>query len=368
MSSGGRLVQIVPHAPGEAGGVGDFARQLAGRLQELHGITSVFLSAAPINSSRTADGFEVLSPLRDVFGKIDSSLAFLLHYVNYGYHPQGVPIWLPALLRRMQKSRGKRLLTVFHELYAAGSWRQSAFWLRPVQKHLVRVIARLSAVSMVTNETHRAQLRQLARGAHIIVQPVPSNFGEPSISSAELAGRDPHRWVICGGSELIERSLATFRRNATFIPTAYSPRELLVVGGADRKTIRASLAAIRDMRTHYYPHVEARVATQILSSCTFAWIDYFHDAKVPLATILKSTVFAAYCAHGVIPVFPHNGSPVYLGRDILSGPFFVNQSEQKLPSEPERVAVAQELHHFYEQNASTRRLAQTVATALGPQS
>ena len=45
-------------------------------------------------------------------------------------------------------------------------------------------------------------------------QPVMSNFGEPSLTETDLAGRDPHRWLICGGIELLERSLRSFVETA----------------------------------------------------------------------------------------------------------------------------------------------------------
>lgn len=364
MSEAG-LGQIVPRAPGDAGGVGDFARQLATHLRDLHGVATTFLSAAPTESAHTTEGFAVLSPLRNVFYRIDPSLDLLLHYVNYGYDRRGIPFWLPALLAKRQKAGRSRLVTVFHELYAAGSWRQSAFWLRPLQKHLVRAIAKLSSRSIVTNETHRAQLQRLVPETEIIVQPVPSNFGEPNISENELAARDPHRWVICGGNELLKRSLTSLLQNVSLIPQACAPRELYVVGGVEQREIRALLARFPDRQTHYLPDVESAAAAEILSSCAFAWLDYFHDPSVPMATILKSTVFAAYCAHGVIPVFPHGGSPIHLGQESLSGPYFLNGGETNLPSESERAAVAYRLHSFYQQHASARKLALTVANALG---
>jgi hypothetical protein len=86
--------------------------------------------------------------------------AILLHYVNYGYDPRGIPLWLPRVLRYLKSSRP--LLTIFHELYARGSWRQSAFWLRPLQMWLARSIARLSDRAMVSSELSRDQLLQLA--------------------------------------------------------------------------------------------------------------------------------------------------------------------------------------------------------------
>lgn len=364
MRNGGKLLQIIPDAPNHRGGVGDYSRQLACRLQEVHGITSTFVSAAATKSSMTADGFKILSPLRDVSRIIDSPSALLLHYVNYGYDPRGVPIWLPSLLCRLQKVCGGRLVTVFHELYATGSWRQSAFWLRPVQMHIARNIAGLSASSIVSSETQRAQLEWLAPGVSALVQPVASNFGEPSFSCAELVKRDPHRWIICGGTELIARSLISFQKNAPFVAAPYSPRELFIVGGAERKKIHVKLGG-HDIRTYYYPKIEAKTASAILSTCAFAWIDYFHQPGVPMATVLKSTTFAAFCAHGVIPVFPHSGSPIRLHEDRLPGPFFVTHSEQNLPSEMERALVAQSIYEWYCHNASSFHLAETVASAIG---
>ena len=222
MSASGRLLQIVPRAPDDCGGVGDYARQLARRLQELHGITSTFVSAAPTSSSTAIDGFEILSPLRAFSAIINPPPALLMHYVNYGYDPHGVPVWLPSVLRRLQNACRGRLVTVFHELYATGSWRQSAFWLQPVQTRIARAIARLSATSIVSSQIQQAQLERLAPGAKVVVQPVASNFGEPALSFAELAGRDPHRWIICGGTELVERSLRSFLQNAPRVAAPFS--------------------------------------------------------------------------------------------------------------------------------------------------
>ena len=84
-----------------------------------------------------------------------------------------------------------------------------------------------------------------------------------------------------------------------------------------------------------------------------------------MATILKSTAFAALCAHGVIPVFPHDGSPIYLHQDTQPGPFFVTESGQNLPSEEERAPVAQSVHDWYRRNGSSLHLAGTVVAALG---
>jgi hypothetical protein len=364
MSSGGSLLQIVPRAPDDGGGVADYARQLARRLRESYSINSTFVSATPSSLSETGDGFKLLSPLRAIYNTVDITTGLLLHYVNYGYDPRGLPVWLPSVLSRLQHTAGRRLVTIFHELYAAGSWRQSAFWLSPLQKRIARAVARLSAVSIVSNETQRAQLDRLAPGTHIVVQPVTSNFGEPSLSLTDVSERDPHRWVICGGTELIERSVTSFLQRAPRISVACSPRELFVIGGRDSTAIRAKLARLPGIQAYYRPSVDVTVAAEILSTCAFAWIDYFSQPRVPIATILKSGSFAALCAYGVIPVFPHDGSPIHLREDTLPGPFFVTEAGQNLPPAPERAQVAQLLHDWYCRNASSERLAATIVAAI----
>src|SRR5690349_17779348 len=135
------LFQIVPRAPGGQDGVGDHARTLAGHLRMRSGWETVFLSAAPAKEEQVTDGFRIRSPLRIVAGELQTSerQPTILHYVNYGYGQRGTPLWLPATLSRV-KGSGK-LITIFHELYATGSIRQSAFWLQPIQKRIVRAIA-----------------------------------------------------------------------------------------------------------------------------------------------------------------------------------------------------------------------------------
>jgi hypothetical protein len=78
------------------------------------------------------------------------------------------------------------------------------------------------------------------------------------------------------------------------------------------------------------------LTTGLLAACAFGWIDYFHRPDVPMSAVLKSGAFAAYCAHGVIPVFPHDGSTIALRDDALPSPFFVAPAGQRLPAEAER--------------------------------
>ena len=343
--------------------MGDYALQLAKVLREQYDCQSLFAPATPSPVSQF-DGFEILPPLASLVntfsvGQCDD---VILHYVNYGYERRGVPLSLASFLRRLRPSYRGRLLTIFHELYASGPPWKSAFWLQPLQKKIVREIARLSDAAVVSNERTYTQLEELLPGVQASVLPVISNFGEPSLSPAQLADRDPHRWAICGGSALVARSLQSFCAMQNRIPDSFSPRELFVLGGADDPAVRASLSALSALQTDYRPEVDRAVAAQILSTCSFAWLDYFHRPDVPTTAILKSTAFAAACAHGIIAVFPHPGSVISLREDRLPGPYFVAADRAELP--PDRAAVAAEVYAWYQRNASSECLARGIAQAL----
>lgn len=339
MKSAGIIWQIVPRAPGSREGVGDYAQILATHLEQAHGYETIFVTGAALAEARSSE---------------PPAAAIVLHYVNYGYHSRGVPVRLLQQLRRLQGYSGAKLITIFHELSAAGTWRQSAFWLRPLQQRIARAIAESSATCLVSSPALGEQLQQLSPASRIIVRPVFSNFGEPQLSTAQISGRDFARWIICGGSELVERSLRAFLR------LAHGASDLFVVGGADRAEIRRLLQTAAGVATHYLPDVEAAVASETLASCGFGWINYFEHVNAPTAAILKSTAFAAYCAHGVIPVLPVGGGTIAVGDDALPGPF----SLESLPNEAERPQVARAVYDWYRRHASSRHLAATVAAEI----
>ena len=324
------LLQIVPRAPGSREGVGDYARILAERLRENHRCETIFVTAAEMAR-------EDWQP--------PAASAILLHYVNYGYDPRGVPSWLLKKLEQIPSCRRGKSITIFHELYATSSWRRSAFWLQPFQKKIARAIAQRSAICIVSSAVLAEQLKQLSPPSQVLVRPVMSTFGEPHLSAAQLSERDPNRWVICGGTELVLRSFQSFRGSG----------ELFVIGGREQPEIRERLD-----EAHYLPEVEPEKASELLATCAFGWLDYFRTPAVPTAAVLKSTSFAAYCAHGVIPVFPAVGSAIALENDELPGPFCLTN----LPSKKERPAIAQATYDWYGRNAASAQLAATVAEAL----
>ena len=357
------FLQIVPKLPGGIDGVGDYALNLAAKLRDCHATQTIF-GVPGLSGASNAGGFETL-PLEQVVSANSSRFSnSVLHYVNYGYQRRGIPFGLLSIMAELRRLSRGRLVSIMHELYAFGPPWTSAFWLRPLQKRIARSIARHSDACIVSSEAMRLQLRELAGEVAVSVHPVVSNFGEPALQRSEIINRDPRCWVICGGTALIERSLRSLRAVLSRFPEPYGPQQLFVIGGRESSTVQALAAELTNIEIDYRPEISAADASQVLRRCCFAWLDYFRHQGVPTAVVLKSSAFAAMCAHAVIPVFPARGSEISIGSERLPGPFFVNEKGSELPPATNRGAIAAQFYDWYRNCASSEHLAGGIASAL----
>lgn len=354
------ILQIVPRVPGGIDGVGDYALTLAAKLRDKFGCETVFVTP-DASSPSTVRSFEVLPVDRLAAQEADR---VILHYVNYGYQKRGVPFRLLSILRRLRQRHPGPLLTIFHELYASGPPWSSAFWLKPLQIRLAKSVARLPDECIVSNENFVRELRRLVPDARVHLHPVPSGLEEPSLSREQIVHRDPHRWVIVGGTALSERSLRSFVDAIRDIPDSVAPHELLVLGGHENRVTRSLLASLA-IESDYRPGIAAVEASEILRTCSFTWFNYFHRPDIETAVVLKSSAYGSVCAHGVIPVFPHRGSPISVEGDRLPGPFFVSHGETDVPTAGNRAVVAQSIYDWYQRHVSSDLLVNGVAKVLG---
>ncbi len=288
----------------------------------------------------------------------------ILQYVNYGYQKRGVPLGLLSVLAELRSERRGKLLTVFHELYGSGPFWGSAFWLQPIQIHLAKSIARLSDECIVSNENFSADIQRRVPTAKVRLHPTPSGLEEPSLTNDQIATRDPHQWVIVGGTVLAERSLRSFARAFQSIPESITPHALFVLGGNENSATRSLLNSLK-IKSDYRPQISSTDASEILRTCSWMWIDYFHRPGVETSVVLKSSAFAAACAHGVIPVFPHRGSLISVEGDRMPGPFFIDLNHSNVPNAEDRPKIAANIYDWYHRHSSSDRLVHGIASALG---
>jgi hypothetical protein len=148
------IVHVVPALPPLINGLGDYAALLAEDLAKL-GVDSRFVVAGmpPADNVQFEVGdFQVqvvreqqTEALVDAL-EVAGADTVLLHFVGYGYAKRGLCFWLAEGLQQWKsRSPRRRLVTMFHELYAFGLPWRSSFWTSLPQRRIARALASSSA-------------------------------------------------------------------------------------------------------------------------------------------------------------------------------------------------------------------------------
>jgi hypothetical protein len=270
-----RVLQIVPHLPPPYEGVGTYAESLAGAL----GAETRFLVGDP---SWSGGGAVAARTARDLLAGLGDAGTVLLHYANYGYQRRGCPAWLVDGLDRWPG----RLVTLFHEVWASGPPWRSSFWTLPVQRRLAAALVRRSSGVATTLDRYAEMLLPWTAGRKIVVMPVFSTVGEPAALPAfEERAR---RIVVFGGAGVRARAWGRFLPALTRAARALAAED---VGPPIPPPASVGGAPVRPLGV-----LPAGEVSRILLGSAAGFLAY------PPDFLAKSTIFAAYCAHGVVPV------------------------------------------------------------------
>jgi hypothetical protein len=292
------VVHIVPHLPPPPEGIGSFALTLAEALAAPHGIDGIasrFLVTSPAwppgrNGAVKATKVAGATPdalLEALAGAAAATV--LLHYANYGYEARGCPAWLIDGLAEWKRRSGGRLVTLFHEVHAMGPPWRSSFWLSPVQRRLAASLARLSDGMVTSMQFYRRILHQWVPGREIHVLPVFSTVGEAP-AAAPLAARE-RRMVLFGGPGNRARAYRELRTEIARACRILGIEEICDIGPDSGEPAVGLPVPVRRLG----PLPEAEVSA--LMACSLAgFVGY------PAPFLPKSSIFAAYCAHGMLPV------------------------------------------------------------------
>jgi hypothetical protein len=277
------LVQLT--APG-SGGVRDYLECLQG-CWTASGIDNRVITMAHAD----AQAEPLAARLQKIIKASGRPCTLLLHFSGYGFHPRGVCSWLAREIETTRRQLGGQVLivTLFHELYASGGplWK-SAFWLSRWQASIAARLARASDRLWTNTEAHARWLRNLIGDARpLAVWPVFSTVGEPALAPSALHARTV-RMVAFGLQRTRHRALALLQPHATAL-RRHGVAELVEVGAGEPFAWPAS-----DLPHRYAGRLGTVELRRLLEDSTFGLIDY------PLHNIGKSTVFAAYAAHGLV--------------------------------------------------------------------
>lgn len=212
----------------------------------------------------------------------------LLHYSGYGYAKRGAPLWLLKKLEA-DRPRIKSLGVFFHELYASGSPWGSAFWLSPIQRLIARRLSEMSDFWITNREDSALWLKQFADNKPNAVLPVFSNVGE----MADDTPRKLPKIVVFGGAVL---RAATYRAAGDSLFNWARAQGLVIHDIGPAMNEQAITNSLTQAGAIIHGRLEREEASSILSDASFGVVKY------PIEYVAKSSVYAAYCAHGVCPI------------------------------------------------------------------
>jgi hypothetical protein len=282
-----------------------------------------------------------------------ATFSLLIHFSGYGYEQRGLCFWLLRELEQVKARLGDRLrvVTMFHELFASGPLWGSALWLSPLQARIARKLARMSDAIGTNTELHGRWLReQVGPSTPITVQPVFSTVGEPE-HRAPTSGREPSM-VVFGSPSTRRRALAALPPYAEAL-TRQGITEILEVGSGEATPWTALGLKLRFLGRMETPDLRA-----LLEHSAYGLIEY------PPNCLGKSTVFAAYAAHGCVSI-----NVADAGQDsdgLQSGQHFVSLSRDALlPTGPRPLEVlATAACNWYAPHSLTRQ-AKAFAVSCG---
>lgn len=294
------LVTIVPRLRPAIDGVGDYAMKLASQLHQDFELSTQFIAGDPDwRSKEELAGLAAIAvderSVASLTAGLQGQSVVLLHYVPHGYAAKACPFWLIKGLERWHASTpNSRLVTMFHELYAL-DWHRpwsSDFYLSLVQQHLAGRIAQLSDACLTSTARYTRTITRLSRGKHtqVPVMPVFSNVGEPShVLPLEQRQR---RLIIFGQRHskrlIYQQSLAVI----TQLCQQLNLQEIWDIG----PTTDITPATVNTIPVKELGQLSETQISLILSESLAGFLNY--DPK----RLGKSGIFAAFCAHGLLPI------------------------------------------------------------------
>ncbi|WP_017303061.1 hypothetical protein [Spirulina subsalsa] len=355
------LVQIVPTLPPGVDGLGDYALYLAQQLkQDWHINTRFVVGDANWQGTPNIEDFSVRAvserSAKSLGVLLEDTEQILLQYSGYGYAQRGCPNWLAKGLKTWRQ-QGGYLVTFFHELYAydhGPPW-SSSFWYSPLQKRVARRLVQLSDRTLTSKQAYAQRLQALhpAQSSPISSLPVFSTIGEPPHLTP--LNQRTRRMIVFGHRNsrtlAYERDFAQLER----VCQALEITEIEDIG----VPLDFPLPCVNGVTVRPWGVLDAGKISALMQDAIAGFL-----STPPPAYLAKSTIFAAYCAHGLIPVLT---LPQQQPEDHLTAmqDYWHAHPEQVSLSFTQGEAIAHQAHCWY-QDHSLPKQAKIIATLFSP--
>lgn len=370
------VLHLVPRTYPVIDGIGDYALNLARHVRTRAGIPASFLIGDPDwQGPEEHDGFGLKKLPARTAGDLAAALetngtkSLVVHYVTYGYHPRGVPVWFRDGLDQWFKARAEqpRVVTVFHELWSSGPPWKSEFYFGWLQRRLVRRMLRVSTRA-VTSTLRMQRLLDAVRPGATDLLPIPSNFPLDSAPPTRTPSVDGLRLILFGQTAQRLHSAKAHLALIRSLQQSGRLARLRVVGKGAAAGSEASedVAFLRDAA----PGVALQVAGNVTledAVAKFRESDLFLSFY-PASLACKSTALMSALACGCAAVLPDDAdsAPLVVGEHFLSCDGSAASVERLLSALADGGSerIGQAAAAWYRQNADWPIIAQRFANLL----
>lgn len=293
-----KIVQIVPRFFPTSCGVGDYARLLGAEWQRQQGLhSSIVVADDNWPEVEQPEGMVVrrlMHPPHENWADLMKQplVGAVLQYSGYGYARRGAPLWLLRTIKSFKRHLPRvRLCTMFHEVAASGPITTSAFWMRPLQLHVAKRLRVLSDVVLTNCEANAQRLEEgdfIRR--KVDIQPVISNFGE---SGSTRPWSERVRRIVVFNSNFGGRAPEPgfWQELSAAIARVRSVGVMMI--GPPVKVPAGLMFPVEQPG-----FLAAGEVASILQESAFGYV--VHGPRL----LGKSGIFAAFAAHGVVPLIP----------------------------------------------------------------
>lgn len=260
----------------------DFNVTLAEAIGSETGIVSRLID---YQSLKNMDASSVLSSLIT-----PDCLGVLLHY-NCRYYD--VPDWLLRVLQNLTRTRDFKLIILVHEFNATYTRKGIIF---PAFRFLLTSyqIFRLADLIVTTTSRIKNIVSRLTGKTEVICLPNFSTMGEPQCI-LPLKERPPY-FIVFGSKYTRPLVYTKFSKNLLKACRALGIERIYDVGyPCDLSTTEGQFKGIEIVPMGFQSN---QVVSELMLTSRGGVLDYSHFPK----DLGKSTVFAAYAAHGLVPV------------------------------------------------------------------
>ncbi len=324
------IIQICPTYPPNIGGVGNYANILSNYLKKKKINSKILISDYLENKNKKITLFGKKN--KNLYSLIQNNDAkdIILHFSGYGYASRGLCfnlIWTLEKWRQNLKSR--RLITVFHEIYATGPVYRMSFWTSFLQKYLAKKLLNLSDISFVTSKQNKFTLSSFNKKKKIIYTNVFSNIGELKIN--KKIKKRKNKAIIFGNiyqKQILYKDILLNKNKYELFLKKMSINEIFEIG----PNINISKSNIfENININKIGIRSKKFISNLLKNSKIGLVYY------PVGQMTKSGIIAAYASHGLV-IFNCCNEEVSKSNEFISGLNYVSKFSNKIKNNIQKIS------------------------------